>query len=204
VSELSGLVGVCLSLSGSVGVCRGLSESVGVYGVCRSLSESVSSVGACRIGECRRMLESVVDLGVVLGGLQVQEQVIRLGIPCSRYRCNHIGRVGFPTAKCLPYISHMRNDLLRIIGNWEKSGQGCGSYGGDNGDDDISKKALQPDHFDFEKLTGRVPIAMNSLPSFHGKKPSYSLIFWELADQHQVLEHHHIDNVLYVQICPKY
>jgi hypothetical protein len=65
----------------------------------------------------------------------------------------------------------MRNDLLRIIGNWEKSGQGCGSYGGDNGDDDISNKALQPDQFNCGKLTGRVPIAMNSLPSFLGKNP---------------------------------
>jgi hypothetical protein len=98
------------------------------------------------------------------------------------------------------YLSSMRADLSRMIKNWELSGQGDGSLINDVGDDDPSPEddglslpgaantpttpSAKPS---FGQLENRTSAAMDSRANFLNGKPSYLLMFWELADKHQLL-----------------
>jgi hypothetical protein len=97
------------------------------------------------------------------------------------------------------YISSMRADLSRMIQNWELSGQGDCSIpagqGNDDDDDGLSlPKSVGSDDFPetpvkpaFGNLAGRTPHALNSRQIFLNGLPSYLLILWEMADDHQLL-----------------
>jgi hypothetical protein len=96
----------------------------------------------------------------------------------------------------------MKADLTRMISNWEQSGQGEGGIAppppppprrkaftnqfddtddSDNNDDEI------PETIAFGRLAGRPVRAMDCRESFLDGRSSYLLIFWEVADQHQLL-----------------
>jgi hypothetical protein len=79
--------------------------------------------------------------------------------------------------KITNYLSEMRSNLIRIITNWEQSGQG------DSG--------LLPESTTTTTangtLIGRTAAALDSRANFLLGKPSYLLILWEVADQHHIL-----------------
>jgi hypothetical protein len=91
----------------------------------------------------------------------------------------------------------MKANLTRMITNWEQSGQGEGGippppprrkaftnqYDSDseNEDDEI------PDTIAFGRLAGRPARAMDCRESFLDGRSSYLLIYWEVADQYQLL-----------------
>jgi hypothetical protein len=88
-------------------------------------------------------------------------------------------------------FASMRSNLLRIIQNWERSGQGEG------GRHDHSDELEGPDEdfiiLDttaerFGSLSSRPICALQNRAAFLCGKPSYLLYFWELADRHQLLQ----------------
>ena len=105
-------------------------------------------------------------------------------------------------------IVSMRSDLLRIITRWEQSGQG---EGGMDSQEEVDNEA-PPNHNDdgsfatassrlpttagdddscrgnIGALQGRSPRALQSRAAFLNGRPSYLLYFWEIADQHQILQ----------------
>jgi hypothetical protein len=108
--------------------------------------------------------------------------------------CSHnivAGLTKATASKVRDLISSMRADLVRMITNWELSGQGDGSIpaGSDDGYDTAGEdeRALEPDHPVFGKLGGRAPAALDSRASFLRGSASYLLILWELTDEHQLL-----------------
>ena len=87
----------------------------------------------------------------------------------------------------------MRSDLVRIISNWETSGQGDGGRDNEespvNMDDTTSVLSMstagQPSYG--QLLRNRPPRALDTRAAFLNGSPSYLLYFWELADTHQLL-----------------
>jgi hypothetical protein len=83
-------------------------------------------------------------------------------------------------------MQQMRTELMRLITDWEKSGQGDGG---------LIETADQPDPSDDESvqkkfggLDRRSPGALNERAAFlRNNKCSYLLILWEEADKHQLL-----------------
>ena len=96
----------------------------------------------------------------------------------------------------------MRADLSRMIKNWELSGQGDGTLtnesaldDGSTDDDDATEGGTTPvaeasptAKPSFGELSNRTAAAMECRGNFLGGKPSYLLIFWELADKYQLLD----------------
>jgi hypothetical protein len=103
-------------------------------------------------------------------------------------------------------FASMRSNLLRIIQNWERSGQGEGGT-----DERTSDDAEQPDADDIVDtvveesaagasvatgedttvmggLQGRPARALDSRAAFLYGRASYILYFWEIADRHQLLQ----------------
>ena len=85
-------------------------------------------------------------------------------------------------AKVEGLLTGMRSTLLRIIQNWESSGQGEGGH--DREDDNENVVANREG-----ALAGRSKAALQTRQAFlYPNKPTYLLYLWELADQHQLLE----------------
>ena len=83
----------------------------------------------------------------------------------------------------------LRTNLVRIIQNWEKSGQGDGGSNERSqcsDDDDADDEAASgPGIGGLQRRSAR---ALDNRAAFLYGKPSYILYFWELADQHQLLQ----------------
>ena len=89
-------------------------------------------------------------------------------------------------------LTAWRATLLRIISDWEQSGQGDGGH---FAEDDVSKPpARVPGDVEFGCLHDRPAAALGTRANFlNGKRnsmvrrPTYLLYFWELADEKQIL-----------------
>jgi hypothetical protein len=116
--------------------------------------------------------------------------VIRLRLSLVLF--SHIGLLQIKDS-----LTSMKADLTRMISNWEQSGQGEGGiapppppprrkpftnqFDTDSEDDEI------PETHAFGRLAGRPVRAMDCRESFLNGRSSYLLIYWEVADQHQLL-----------------
>ena len=103
-------------------------------------------------------------------------------------------------------FTSMRSDLLRIITRWEQSGQGEGGmdqeeqddanyYEQENDDNSIAaassldtNTASTSSRTHVGCLSGRPARALQSRAAFLNGRPPYLLYFWEVADQHQLLQ----------------
>ncbi len=88
-------------------------------------------------------------------------------------------------------LASIWSNLLRIIQNWERSGQGEG--GRHAGNDEEHEDTEDYIIFDtssvrFGSLSTRSECALQNQAAFLNGKPSYLLYFWELADRHQLLQ----------------
>jgi hypothetical protein len=93
----------------------------------------------------------------------------------------------------------MKTELVRMITNWEQSGQGDGGTAPprrrpaasweDNfsDDDDDTLTVVEDLPPTFGNLTGRSAQAMDQRENFLDGRNPYLLIFWEVADKHQLL-----------------
>jgi hypothetical protein len=92
--------------------------------------------------------------------------------------------------KVKDYFVSFRLSLLRIIRKWEQSGQGDGGHRGEEDDqersDDSERQGEETRRFG--ALMERPAAALESRASFLQGRPSYLLYFWELADEHQILQ----------------
>lgn len=75
-------------------------------------------------------------------------------------------------------LSNIRVNLLRMIDQWEQSGQGDG---GRIPESDCDRPS------GWGKLEGRTQEALDNRANFLGGAPSWYLYFWELADTYQLL-----------------
>jgi hypothetical protein len=78
-------------------------------------------------------------------------------------------------------LTEMRTNLIRIIDNWERSGQG------DGGHLDEEENTGDPNH-EYGELKNRSQRALDSRSSFLLNRPSYLLYLWELFDKHHLLK----------------
>jgi hypothetical protein len=96
-------------------------------------------------------------------------------------------------------LASIRSNLLRIIADWERSGQGEGGRhagsddegdGEESHDDPTNRVIFDTTSVRFGSLsrTSRSECALQSRAAFLRGKPSYLLYFWELADRHQLLQ----------------
>jgi hypothetical protein len=95
-------------------------------------------------------------------------------------------------------LASIRSNLLRIIQNWERSGQGEGGRHADGVDDANDREYDDPDdviifnstsvRFGSLSRTSRSECALQNRAAFLCGKPSYLLYFWEIADRHQLLQ----------------
>ena len=88
-------------------------------------------------------------------------------------------------------LASIRSNLLRIIQNWERSGQGEGGrHAGDDEEleDPEDYIILDTSSVRFGSLTTRSECALQNRAALLKGKPSYLLYFWELADRHQLLQ----------------
>ena len=92
------------------------------------------------------------------------------------------------------FFTSTRSDLIRIISNWEMSGQGDG--GRENEDASVNDNGSSTPSIDVEELPpaamggnlcNRPPRALDNRAAFLNGRPSYLLYFWEVADTHQLL-----------------
>jgi hypothetical protein len=86
-------------------------------------------------------------------------------------------------------FASMRSNLLRIIQNWERSGQGEGGTDETTSSDaeESGGSAVGNDNV-MGGLQGRAARALESRAAFLYGRPSYLLYFWEIADRHQLLQ----------------
>jgi hypothetical protein len=80
----------------------------------------------------------------------------------------------------------MRSNLLRIIQNWERSGQGEGRTDETNSDAESGRSAVGD--IVMGGLQGRPASALESRAAFLYGRPLYLLYFWEIADRNQLLQ----------------
>ena len=88
------------------------------------------------------------------------------------------------------FFTSMRSDLVRIVSNWETSGQGDG--GRDNHEEspvdmDTTSFSSGEDEPSYGALCNRPPRALDTRAAFLNGSPSFLLYFWELANTHQLL-----------------
>ena len=84
-------------------------------------------------------------------------------------------------------FASLRSNLLRIIQNWERSGQGEGGTDETEDGDDVDGAVAESGDA-IGGLQGRPARALDSRAAFLYGKPSYLLYFWEIADRHQLLQ----------------
>jgi hypothetical protein len=101
-------------------------------------------------------------------------------IDCSWCKVEHY--MPCTSVKASDFVSQMRKGLLRIIPQWERSGQGDGGIDMDGGDPDQIRSGD-----DYGKLTNRPARALANRENFLRGEPSYLLYFWEMADKYQLL-----------------
>lgn len=103
--------------------------------------------------------------------------------------------------KIQDFFTSTRSDLLRIISNWEMSGQGDGGRENEDAavdDEDGHSLSLMSSSSSIEidemppaaiggNLRNRPPRALDNRAAFLNGRPSYLLYFWEVADMHQLL-----------------
>ena len=109
--------------------------------------------------------------------------------------CSHSHVSSFIKAtpsKIKDYFAAIRLGLLRIIRNWEQSGQGDGGHHGNDEEVDETSGDEEADidqtSYVFGCLTDRPAYALSSRGAFLQGRPSYLLYFWEVADKHQLLQ----------------
>ena len=91
------------------------------------------------------------------------------------------------------FFTSARSDLLRIISNWEMSGQGDGGRENEDATVDDNGSSTSVDIEELPpaamggKLCNRPPRALDNRAAFLNGRPSYLLYFWEVADTHQLL-----------------
>jgi hypothetical protein len=97
-------------------------------------------------------------------------------------------------------LSSIRSVLLRIIQNWEESGQGDGGRRrfvdteeavdlvSRGGGEDAPLEIEIPDGVCWGALDGRMQEALDNRGNFLQGQPSWYLYFWELADSFQLLD----------------
>ena len=91
------------------------------------------------------------------------------------------------------FFTSTRSDLLRIISNWEMSGQGDGGRENEDAtvDDNGSSTSIDIEELPPATMGGnlrnRPPRALDNRAAFLNGRPSYLLYFWEVADTHQLL-----------------
>lgn len=92
-------------------------------------------------------------------------------------------------------LTEMRTNLIRIIDNWERSGQGDGGYD-DNAIEDGAEEGgmvaiQQSEHtqspYGYGELKNRPSRALDTRSSFLLNRPSYLLYLWEVFEQHGLL-----------------
>jgi hypothetical protein len=97
-------------------------------------------------------------------------------------------------------FTSMRSDLLRIITRWEQSGQGEGGIDNSGEEqEEQQEETMSPDAYDDDNDSGeqhqrnigslerRPARALQTRAAFLNGRPSYVLYFWEVADNHQLL-----------------
>ena len=85
-------------------------------------------------------------------------------------------------------FASLQSNLLRIIQNWKRSGQGEGGTDETEDLDDVLDGAVAESGDAIGGLQGRPARALDSRAAFLYGKPSYLLYFWEIADRHQLLQ----------------
>jgi hypothetical protein len=83
-------------------------------------------------------------------------------------------------------MTRFRSMLVRVIKNWEASGQGEGGVPREIGGDDTIP-VLDTDDVGFGSLQGRAPHALANRRNFLDGAPPLILYMWELFDKHQLL-----------------
>lgn len=93
-------------------------------------------------------------------------------------------------------LASIRSNLLRVIQDWERSGQGEGGrHAGDDDDEEDGESAGDPENSiildtesaRFGSLVSRSECALQNRAAFLRGKPPYLLYFWEVAENHQLL-----------------
>ena len=110
---------------------------------------------------------------------------------CGHSEVSSLARVS--PQKVEDALAAMRSNLLRIIQNWERSGQG---EGGQHAGDQEDEEHEDPGDFNildktFQRiglLTSHSARALQSRAAFLLGKPLYLLYFWEIADPNQLLQ----------------
>jgi hypothetical protein len=82
-------------------------------------------------------------------------------------------------------MTKFRSILVRVIRNWEASGQGEGGVPREIGGEHTT--ILDSDDAGFGRLQGRAPHALSNRRNFLDGAPSLILYMWELFDKHQLL-----------------
>ena len=93
-------------------------------------------------------------------------------------------------------LTQIHTSLIRIISDWEKSGQGEGGVQDlDQSVDDVEAgqhhvpaALYDVNNVEFGSLENRSRPALSRHHNFLRGKPSYLLYFWELMDHHQLLQ----------------
>eukprot|EP00977_Amphora_coffeiformis_P003886 scaffold770_cov76-Amphora_coffeaeformis.AAC.1 len=95
------------------------------------------------------------------------------------------------------FLTTIRTQLIRLISDWERSGQGEGGHVsllgediegiGDDHPSSIPEAVYDVSDAEFGALSGRGRPALASRRNFLQGKPSYLLYYWELMDRHQLL-----------------
>lgn len=86
--------------------------------------------------------------------------------------------------KCQGKLSSMIVELTRIIGNWEKSGQGDGGTLHDDTDSEQEDGDHEQTTFEFGALSGRRQGALDQRRMFFKQGQSYLLYLWHMLDKH--------------------
>jgi hypothetical protein len=108
----------------------------------------------------------------------------RTPVDCSHQEVSNLQPA--TSSKVQNCLSSMHADLICIIQNWERSGQGdSGMLPSD--DDSSSSGRIGSNTSSFGQLTNRSAAALDTRANFLNGKPSYLLILWELADSHHLL-----------------
>ena len=93
-------------------------------------------------------------------------------------------------------LTQIRTSLIRVVSDWEKSGQGEGGVQDldqlvddvEAGQHHVPAALYDVNDVEFGSLQNRSRPALSRRHNFLRGKPSYLLYFWELMDRHQLLQ----------------
>ena len=110
-------------------------------------------------------------------------------INCFHSEVAHLTPVTLHKVELILGVMHTK--LVRIISNWERSGQGEGGHHGEEGNN-IDRSFLPrvprtQDDPECGVLTDCTDVALSRRQEFLGGAATYNLYFWEIADEHQLL-----------------